>query len=221
MANDGSTAALVSRLEKADMSDQVIIEPLWKQVLSNKGAMAYMWQWFGDHPTYGKHLLPTYFEDDISLEATRLAVGLHIRKPIIGHEGVGVAIADPSLGEIEAKPSLAMARKAISFRSFLSCLWLSLAPSNSIIWWALGASMVKQQESLFEGIAPASQVAIAPLFPILLRAQLRYSAIPWPKLLFQRPLGLRLSGKTAGVSIRLSDQIITLLLFISKTRCRS
>ena len=105
MANDGSTAALVARLEKDDISDQVIIEPLWKQVLSNKGAMAYMWQWFGNHPTYGKYLLPTYFDNDISTDATKLAVGIHIRKPIIGHEGVGVAISDPTVGDIEAKPA--------------------------------------------------------------------------------------------------------------------
>ena len=118
MANDGSTAALVSRLEQEDMSDQVIIEPLWKQVLSNKGAMAYMWQWFGEHPTYGQHLLPTYFEDDISLEATRLAVGLHIRKPIIGHEGVGVVIADPSLGQIEAKPSFGYGKEGYILQEF-------------------------------------------------------------------------------------------------------
>jgi glutathionylspermidine synthase len=106
MANDGSTTALVNRLEKDDISDQVIIEPLWKQVLSNKGAMTYLWKWFGDHPSYGQYLLPTYFETDLSTEATQLAVGIHIRKPMIGHEGVGISISAPSLGELEAKPAL-------------------------------------------------------------------------------------------------------------------
>ncbi len=118
MANDGSTAALVSRLEKEDVSDQVIIEPLWKQVLSNKGAMAYMWQWFGEHPTYGKYLLPTYFETDISTEAARLAVGLHIRKPIIGHEGVGVAIANPSIGKVEAKAAQGYGKEGYILQEF-------------------------------------------------------------------------------------------------------
>ncbi len=118
MANDGSTAALVNRLEKDDLSDQVIIEPLWKQVLSNKGAMTYMWQWFGDHPNYGKYLLPTYFENDLSTEATQLAVALHIRKPIIGHEGVGVAITNSMAGEIEAKLTLGYGEEGYILQEF-------------------------------------------------------------------------------------------------------
>ncbi|NJN29271.1 MAG: glutathionylspermidine synthase family protein [Synechococcales cyanobacterium RM1_1_8] len=118
MASDRSTTALVNRLEKDDISDQIIIEPLWKQVLSNKGAMVYMWQWFRNHPTYGQYLLPTYFETDLSMEATQLAVGIHIRKPIIGHEGVGISILDPAVGDIEAKPALGYGEEGYILQEF-------------------------------------------------------------------------------------------------------
>ena len=88
MSNCGMTDILARRLEVGDVK---IIEPLWKQILSNKGAMALMWSEFKDS-SYGKYLLETYFEHDISLESTKLMLGMHVKKPIIGAEGVAVSI---------------------------------------------------------------------------------------------------------------------------------
>ncbi|MEO1341920.1 MAG: glutathionylspermidine synthase family protein [Cyanobacteria bacterium J06635_13] len=88
MSNCGLTDILAHRLEQGDAK---IIEPLWKQILANKGAMALMWAKFKD-TKYGKYLLATYFEHDISAESTKLMLGMHVRKPIIGAEGVAVSI---------------------------------------------------------------------------------------------------------------------------------
>ncbi len=88
MVNAGCTEALASQVTQADMK---IIEPLWKQVLSNKGAMAMMWQRFQD-TDYAQYLLPTFFETDLSSAATRLLLDIHIRKPLLGMEGIGTSI---------------------------------------------------------------------------------------------------------------------------------
>jgi glutathionylspermidine synthase len=74
------------------VGDVKILEPLWKQVLSNKGAMVWMWQLFHDHPVYGQFLLPTFFSDTMSNEATALLTQMHVKKPLAGLEGVGVSI---------------------------------------------------------------------------------------------------------------------------------
>lgn len=99
MENDGATAALVRQLENGEMK---ILEPLWKQVLSNKGAMALMWQRFKDSK-YSQYLLETYFDQDLSVENTRLQLDIHVRKPLIGMEGVGISIESGmgSLGQRE------------------------------------------------------------------------------------------------------------------------
>ena len=88
MSNCGLTDILAHRLEQGDVK---VIEPLWKQILSNKGAMALMWSQYKD-TQYGQYLLATYFEQDISSESTKLMLGMHVRKPIIGAEGVAVSI---------------------------------------------------------------------------------------------------------------------------------
>ncbi len=101
MANAGCTEALAQRLA---VGDAKVIEPLWKQILSNKGAMALIWQQF-KHSEYAQYLLPTYFENDISLEATRLLLeGLHVRKPLLGMEGVGISI-ELGAGAVEKRPT--------------------------------------------------------------------------------------------------------------------
>ena len=88
MSNCGLTDILAHRLEQGDVK---VIEPLWKQILSNKGAMALMWSQYRD-TKYGQYLLATYFEQDISSESTKLMLDMHVRKPIIGAEGVAVSI---------------------------------------------------------------------------------------------------------------------------------
>jgi glutathionylspermidine synthase len=88
MANSGCSSMLAERLTTGEIK---VIEPLWKQVLSNKGAIALMWQQF-QHTEYAQYLLPTYFDHDISAEATKLILGMHVKKPIVGAEGVGISI---------------------------------------------------------------------------------------------------------------------------------
>jgi glutathionylspermidine synthase len=87
--NFGMTEVFARQLESGKVK---YLEPLWKQVLSNKGSMVYLWQLFRDHPDYSPHLLPTYFEQDLSPEATRLILDTHIKKPLLGLEGVGTSL---------------------------------------------------------------------------------------------------------------------------------
>ena len=88
MANAGCTDALAKQLVTGEMK---VIEPLWKQILSNKGAMALMWQQF-KNSDYSQYLLPTYFDHDLSPEATRLLLDMHVKKPLLGMEGMGTSI---------------------------------------------------------------------------------------------------------------------------------
>ncbi len=101
MENDGATEALARQLETGEMK---ILEPLWKQVLSNKGAMALMWQRFKDSD-YRPYLLETYFQDDFALENTRLQLDIHVRKPLIGMEGVGISI-ESGMGSLDQRDTL-------------------------------------------------------------------------------------------------------------------
>ncbi len=100
MASDGGAQALASRLEAGDFK---VIEPLWKQVLSNKGAMAMMWEQFGTSE-YGEYLLATYFDTDYSTASTELLVEMHVRKPMLGLEGVAISI-ESGFGSLEQKES--------------------------------------------------------------------------------------------------------------------
>jgi glutathionylspermidine synthase len=90
MANDGTTEVLARQLEQGKVK---ILEPLWKQVLANKGAMALIWQQFQDSP-YRQYLLETHLESNLEtqLAATQLASGIHVKKPLLGQEGVGISI---------------------------------------------------------------------------------------------------------------------------------
>jgi glutathionylspermidine synthase len=100
MANDDSNQVLANRLETGEVK---VIEPLWKQVLSNKGAMAMMWEQFGSSD-YGKYLLATYLDTDNSHESTKLLLGMHVRKPMLGLEGVATSI-ESGFGSLEQKES--------------------------------------------------------------------------------------------------------------------
>lgn len=98
MANNGSAEILAHRLETGEVK---VLEPLWKQVLSNKGAMALMWEQFKDSD-YRQYLLETYLDNDISPEATKLILGMHVKKPMLGLEGVATSI-EAGIGELEKK----------------------------------------------------------------------------------------------------------------------
>ncbi|MEB3292030.1 MAG: glutathionylspermidine synthase family protein, partial [Synechococcales bacterium] len=114
LANEGSTAQLVHQLEQGQLK---ILEPLWKQVLSNKGAMVFLWQQF-QNTNYGQYLLPTYFEQDFSIEATQLMLGMHVRKPLLGLEGVGTSI-ETGVGKLEARDSLGYGSEGFIIQNYV------------------------------------------------------------------------------------------------------
>jgi glutathionylspermidine synthase len=114
MANAGTTQLLADRLTTGEVK---IIEPLWKQVLSNKGAMAMMWEQFGNSD-YGKYLLPTYLDTDNSIESTKLLVGMHVRKPLLGMEGVAISI-ETGFGAVEAKESCGYGAEGFIIQAYI------------------------------------------------------------------------------------------------------
>ena len=114
MANDGSTELLAARLETGEVK---VIEPLWKQVLSNKGAMAMMWEEFGNSD-YGKYLLPTYLDTDNSPESTRLLLGIHVKKPMLGLEGVAISI-ESGFGSLEQKESFGYGSEGFIIQEYI------------------------------------------------------------------------------------------------------
>jgi glutathionylspermidine synthase len=114
MAKDGGTEALAHRLETGEIK---ILEPLWKQVLSNKGAIAMMWEQFGNSD-YGKYLLPTYLDTDNSPESTELLVGMHVRKPMLGLEGVGISI-ETGFGAVEQKESFGYGAEGFIIQAYV------------------------------------------------------------------------------------------------------
>jgi glutathionylspermidine synthase len=97
----GKTDLFARRLETGEVK---ILEPLWKQVLSNKGSLAFIWAQFKDHPVYGQYLLETHFEAGVGAEVTKLLCKQHVRKPFLGLEGVATTISDGSL-MLEARES--------------------------------------------------------------------------------------------------------------------
>ncbi len=114
MANAGCTQVLADRLATGAGK---IIEPLWKQVLANKGALAMMWSQFGDSE-YAKYLLPTYLETDNSIESTRLLVGMHVRKPLLGQEGVATSI-ESGFGAIEQTESFGYGAEGFVVQAYI------------------------------------------------------------------------------------------------------
>jgi glutathionylspermidine synthase len=100
MASMGTADCLAARLLAGDVK---VLEPLWKQVLSNKGAMALMWQQFKG-TAYQQYLLETYLERDLSAEATKLMLGMHVKKPMLGLEGVATSI-ETGVGALEQRKS--------------------------------------------------------------------------------------------------------------------
>ncbi len=78
-----------------ESSSTIILEPLWKLILSNKGILPIMWQLYPNHP----NLLETYF-DDQSAQAKKLKKQPYVRKPIFGREGGSVSIVTPGQPEM-------------------------------------------------------------------------------------------------------------------------
>jgi glutathionylspermidine synthase len=70
------------------------IEPPWKAILSNKGALALLWEMFPGHP----NLLPAYFEDDP--KAAQLGTSF-ARKPIYSREGANITLVSAGTTLIE------------------------------------------------------------------------------------------------------------------------
>ncbi len=62
------------------------LEPIWKSILSNKALLPQLWKMFPDHP----NLLPSWFEDDLSLATSTQLV----RKPIFSREGANISIVE-------------------------------------------------------------------------------------------------------------------------------
>ncbi len=60
-----------------------VFEPAWKQLLSNKGILALLWEWYPDHP----NLLPAAFSAPPGGQS-------YVRKPLWGREGGNVTIVD-------------------------------------------------------------------------------------------------------------------------------
>jgi glutathionylspermidine synthase len=103
--------------QRMAFGDVKVIEPLWKQVLSNKGAMAMMWAQFAKSD-YGQYLLPTYFESDVSTEATALLLNMHVKKPLLGFEGVGISI-ESGYGSLEEKQSFGYGAEGFIIQDYI------------------------------------------------------------------------------------------------------
>jgi glutathionylspermidine synthase len=114
MTNAGTTQALAERLETDEVK---IIEPLWKQVLANKGAMAMMWEQFKDSD-YRQYLLATYLDTDNSYESTQLLLGMHVRKPMLGLEGVATSI-ESGFGSLEQKESFGYGAEGFVIQEYI------------------------------------------------------------------------------------------------------
>jgi glutathionylspermidine synthase len=114
MENIGSTNALASRLETGEVK---VIEPLWKQVLSNKGALAMLWEQFKDSK-YSQYLLETYLDSDNSPESTKLLLGMHVKKPMLGLEGVGTSI-ETGFGAVEQKESFGYGSEGMIIQEYI------------------------------------------------------------------------------------------------------
>ena len=114
MANAGITSALASRLETGEVK---VIEPLWKQIISNKGAMAMMWEQFKSS-RYREYLLETYFDDSLSLESTQLMIGMHVKKPLLGMEGAGISI-ETGVGELEKHEAFGYGKEGFIIQEYV------------------------------------------------------------------------------------------------------
>ena len=64
-------------------SSMMVLEPAWKQVLSHKGLLALLWEWYPDHP----NLLPAFFSGPGDCAA-------YVKKPFWSREGANISIVN-------------------------------------------------------------------------------------------------------------------------------
>jgi len=64
-------------------TSMLVLEPAWKQVLSHKGLLALLWEWYPDHP----NLLPAFFAGPGECAA-------YVRKPFWSREGANISIVN-------------------------------------------------------------------------------------------------------------------------------
>mgnify|MGYP006275029139 CR=1 FL=1 len=133
LENFGMTEVFVKQL---GLDTTRFIEPLWKQVLANKGSLVFMWNLFKCHPDYSPYLLETYFEDDLDCLATRLLLRPHIRKPLMGLEGVATSIHDGQESLLEKKDSLGYGHEGFIIQEFIPL------PSAYGYYYVLGSWLV-------------------------------------------------------------------------------
>jgi glutathionylspermidine synthase len=136
MANDGATEILARQLEFGDVK---ILEPLWKQVLSNKGAMAFMWEQFKDS-VYREYLLETYLDRNISPEATQLLLGMHVKKPMLGLEGVATSI-ETGLGALEKRETFGYGNEGFVIQQYVEL------PQAFGYYYAIGSWVINGEAS--------------------------------------------------------------------------
>lgn len=67
----------------------ILIEPIWKSILSNKGILPLLWERHPDHP----NLLPAYFADDPRAGDLPAAVS----KPLFSREGENISLIEDSV----------------------------------------------------------------------------------------------------------------------------
>lgn len=72
--------AFAAQLSRSSM---LVLEPAWKQVLSHKGLLALLWEWYPDHP----NLLPAFFLGPGDCTA-------YVRKPFWSREGANISIVN-------------------------------------------------------------------------------------------------------------------------------
>ncbi|MFM7382177.1 MAG: glutathionylspermidine synthase family protein, partial [Microcystaceae cyanobacterium] len=114
--NFGMTEVFARRLAGGEVK---FVEPLWKQVLANKGSLVYLWELFQDHPDYAPYLLATYFEQDLSPAATRLILETHVKKPMLGLEGVGTSIETGFGSSLEARESFGYGQEGFILQEYV------------------------------------------------------------------------------------------------------
>lgn len=64
-------------------SSMTVLEPAWKQLLSHKGLLALLWEWYPGHP----NLLPAFFPGPGNCAA-------YVRKPFWSREGANISIVN-------------------------------------------------------------------------------------------------------------------------------
>jgi glutathionylspermidine synthase len=84
-----------------------IIEPCWKMILSNKGALPWLWRRHKGHP----NLLPAWFEGDAKADPGPR----HVIKPLLSREGANILLIDSALpgGRLETSGPYGTSKKII------------------------------------------------------------------------------------------------------------